>query len=83
MYTWCKNVFRIIAVLKVFLAANEKSNLMKTISKRDRNKTDTRQIHGSVTVSDVIARKIYTKKNKTGTGHQQYRDERVIKVATE
>ena len=39
VYTWYKYIFRIIAVLIVFFAVNEKRNLMKTISKRENYNT--------------------------------------------
>ena len=70
--------FRMIAVLIVFLAVNKKRNLMK----KYQNETATRQRRYSVTVRDTIERRIYTQKNKTGTGHQQDRDERETTVTT-
>ena len=45
VYTWYKNIFHIIAVLIVFLAANEKRNMMKNISNQDSNETETRQCY--------------------------------------
>ena len=44
MYTWYKNIFRVIAVLIVFLAVNEKKkesdkNNIKTRQRQDRDKT--------------------------------------------
>ena len=45
-----------IAVLIVFLAANEKRNL----TKKNQNETENRQIRDSVTVSNLKARKINT-----------------------
>ena len=46
MYTWYKNIFRMIAVLIVFLAVNGgKRNLMKTISKQDSEEKETRQCY--------------------------------------
>ena len=44
VYTWYKNIFHIISVLIVFIAANGgKGNVIKSISKRDINETETRQ----------------------------------------
>ena len=58
------------AVLIVFLAANEnKRNKMNKFQ----NEKAMRQRRDSATVSDAIARKTGTQKNKTGTGHQRYR----------
>ena len=43
VYTWYKNIFRMIAVLIVFVAANEKKecdeNNIKTRQQQDRDKT--------------------------------------------
>ena len=40
VYTWYKNIFRMISVLIAFLAENEKKvNMIKTISKLDSNET--------------------------------------------
>ena len=44
VYTWYKNMFHVIAVLIAFLAANGKEmNIMKKISKRDSDETETKQ----------------------------------------
>ena len=44
--TWYKNIFHTIAVLIVSLSANgKKKNLMKTISKRDSDETETRHCY--------------------------------------
>ena len=45
VYTWYKNIFRMIAVLIVFLLWAKKSNMTKTISKRDSSETETRQCY--------------------------------------
>ena len=43
VYTWYKNIFRMIAVMIVFLAVNEKKeydeNSIKTRQRRDRDET--------------------------------------------
>ena len=57
VYTWYKNIFRMIEVLILFYAANgAKMNLMK----KNHNKTGTRQIWDSVTVGNPKASKINT-----------------------
>ena len=43
VYTLYKTIFRMIAVLIVFLAVNEKRNTIKIISNRDSDETETRQ----------------------------------------
>ena len=68
-----------IAVLIVFLTANEKKGIWW---KQYQNETEKRQRQGSVTVSNAIERKINTQKNKTGTVHQQDRDERATTITT-
>ena len=46
LYTWYKNIFRLISVPIVFLAVRGgERNLMKTISKRDSDKTKTIQCY--------------------------------------
>ena len=46
VHTWQKNIFRMIALLIVFLAVNgEKMNLMKKISKQDSAEIETRQCY--------------------------------------
>ena len=68
-----------IAVLVVFIAANEnKRNLME----KYKNETATRQKRESVTVSNVIARKIDTQKNKIGIGHRRDREKRETTATT-
>ena len=43
VYTWCKNIFHMFAVLIIFLAANEKNEYdeknIKTRQQRDKDKT--------------------------------------------
>ena len=56
MYTRYKNISRMIAVLIVFFAVNEKRNLMK----KNQNETVKRQRRDSVTVSNAIASIIRT-----------------------
>ena len=61
MYNWYKNIFHMIAVLIFFLAASGgERNLIKKISKQNINKTETRQIQDSVTVSNEISSKVKT-----------------------
>ena len=60
-----------VAVLIVFLAANEKKESDK---KQHQNETATRQRQDSVTISNTIARKIDKQKNKTRKRHQQDRE---------
>ena len=60
VYTWYKNIFHMISVLIVFLAANEKSNQMK----KYQNYTATRQKRDSVTISDAKAKKSTHKRTR-------------------
>ena len=57
VYTWYKNIFRMIAVLIFSLAVNRKKGIWW---KKYQNETATRQRQDSVTVSGTIARKINT-----------------------
>ena len=50
--------------------------------KKYQNKIAKRHRQDGVTVSNSIARKINTQKNKTGTENRRYRDERAAIVTT-
>ena len=79
VYTWYKNNFPHDCSTDNLSCREWKKGIWW---KQYQNDTATKQRRDSVTVSDAIASKIDTQKNKNGTGHRQDRDKREKTVTT-